>query len=183
MENFFNPHFVYGGVFVPNYLLSASKISHGAKLLYRMLIERSDRQGETLTSISHLASLIADKELRVVEFLDELENARFIKVQWHPSDRKFFRCLFLRPAWIKKRGRQREAGRATKERELKRAPLSRHDEQVCREYALACQVEGQGIRKLEAFINYLHYSGAQDREIDEYLARQEREGGSNASDN
>lgn len=172
MDNYFNPHFICGGVFVPHYLLSATRISHGAKLLYRLLVERADREGEALAGVAQSAKAMGERERRVVEFLGELEKARSVEVRWHPSDGKSFRCFFVRPRWIsRKEGRQqRGGGRGGRAGGQKPVPLSRHSREVCREYALARQAAGQRFRNVEGFITYLHYSGAQDEEIDRHLA-------------
>lgn len=70
-----NPYFFHSGVFLPHYLLSNPDISHGAKLIYRLLIERISYQGETLASIPILANAIADDEQSVLRFITELERA------------------------------------------------------------------------------------------------------------
>lgn len=171
-----NPYLMHCGVFLPYYLLSNPHISHGAKLTYRLLIEKISAQGETLTSIPILANAIADDEHSVLGFITELERAKYIKVQRHSADPKFIRCYFPRPAWVRpNNAHQTKATKVNKRRadKPKVKPASRHSHDTCIKYALACMKEKGRIRTPYAFANHLYCTGAQDEEIDQYLAAQQ----------
>jgi hypothetical protein len=173
-----NPYLIHSGIFMPHYLLSNPHISHGAKLIYRLLIEKIDHKGETLASIPILANAIADEEQSVLGFITELERTKYIKVQRHPADTKFIRCYFPRPAWVKPNdAKQRRTNRDNKRRadQPKVKPASRHSRDTCIKYAFACQKAKGRINAPYAFANHLFCTGAQDEEIDQYLAAQQDE--------
>lgn len=98
MDNY-NPYYTYGGVFVPHCLLSASKISHGAKLLYALIASRADLRGSSLLNLLLLGAEMGESEAGVLDLLGELENTLMIKLQHDPSGTEFLYCYFSHKTW------------------------------------------------------------------------------------
>jgi hypothetical protein len=159
MREFYNPSVLHAGLLVPPYVLSA-KVSHGAKLMYPVLVEAVDRDGEALAHVTAVARRLRERESRVLEFLSELEKEKLLIVRWLPADRKSFRCLFRLPSSLKKVFAEGEGSRFSKE--------------ICREYAESRIALGQRIENVHRFANYLYSTGRQDEEIERYLEEKRR---------
>jgi hypothetical protein len=100
VSKYFNPYWLQNGIFLPYYLLSSRDISHGAKLLYRVLEEHVDQKGETSVPLSLPAKILGTNQKNIRAMSRELAEARLIELRHHPADTQFLRCLFLRPAWL-----------------------------------------------------------------------------------
>ena len=98
-----NPYYTYAGVFVPHRLLSARRLSHGAKLIYALLASRADLRGVSLLNPTLLAVETGESEEGVSALVGELESARMIKLQHDPAGTEFMHCHFPR--------KDRQAGR------------------------------------------------------------------------
>lgn len=122
-----------------------------------------------------------DEERSVIGFITELEGAKYIKVQWHPADTNLIRCYFPQPAWVrpsdaKQRGTNKDNRRRADKPKAK--PASRHSRDTrdtCIKYAFACMKAEGRIKTPYAFANPLYCTGAQDAEIDRFLATQQDE--------
>src|SRR5215210_1716859 len=99
--NYLNPYDTFAGVFVPHFVLSSRRVSPAAKILYALLASGADVRGETLLNPVLLVAKMGVGEGGVLKLVDELVNARLIKVRQDPACAEFLSCLFLPDAWDK----------------------------------------------------------------------------------
>lgn len=168
----FNPHFLHSGVFVPHYILSSKRISHGAKLVHQILAGRANTSGRILSRVDSLALEIGEENDKVLEYLHELEKTEHIKILWRSPNSNLLRFSFTRPNWIKgknvkKRGRATQ-GRATVQQYEARSKHSRRD---CFRYVEHLIDLGRKIDNVGGYTTFLHRSGKRDKQIDEFLTQ------------
>lgn len=78
--NYINPYRLFVGSFVPNWLLRAPTISHGAKLVYARLCQYADKStGEAWPNQAELAAEIGTSERQARRYIAELVAAGLIE--------------------------------------------------------------------------------------------------------
>jgi hypothetical protein len=96
-----NPYVTFAGVYVPHFVLSSHRVSPAAKILYALLAAGADIRGESLLSPALLAAKMGVDEEAVLQLMDELGNARLIKVRQDPAGTEFLYWYFPPNAWRK----------------------------------------------------------------------------------
>jgi hypothetical protein len=96
-----NPYDTFAGVFLPHFVLSSHRVTAAAKILYALLAAGADIRGESLLNTALLAAKMGVDEEAVLHLMDELGNARLIKVRQDPAGTEFLCCHFPPNAWQK----------------------------------------------------------------------------------
>jgi len=95
------PYDTFAGVYLPHFVLSSHRVSAAAKILYALLGAGADIRGESLLNPALLAAKMGVAEEAVLNLVDELSNARLIKVSQDPAGTEFLCCHFPPNAWQK----------------------------------------------------------------------------------
>ncbi len=81
ISGYINPHGLFCGSMVPNWLLSRKEVSNGAKLLYARLAQYANMGPEVYPKIETLSKEVGLCERQIRTYLDELEKHGLIEKQ------------------------------------------------------------------------------------------------------
>lgn len=96
---FINPHKLFTGAFIPNWLLNRPEVSQGAKLCYARLCQYAGKKGDCFPKQKALAEEIGVRSRQVRNYLDELEALKLIfPVKFDFQSQNMYR--FLLHPWM-----------------------------------------------------------------------------------
>jgi len=78
-------------IFIPNVVMQSNEISQGAKLCYGTLLHFAGKDGNCFPSIKQIAETMNVTPRQVINYLHELENARFIRIRRPKQVDKFIK--------------------------------------------------------------------------------------------
>lgn len=99
-QNLINPSIIFGGIFIPDWLLRRTEVSQGAKLLYAALRQYADiATGEASPKQATLAVDLGVGVRQVGHYLNELRSNDLIEVHQIGLQQPN-RYLFLTHPWM-----------------------------------------------------------------------------------